>query len=187
MNNADILETPRLRLRFLSQDDFDFFFRMQSDPELMRYIRPPETDAGVIRERIDTLMKYGRENPGLGSLIVEWKATGQPAAMAVLRHVDYKPENELELGYVIAQEFQGKGLATEITRALAAWAFDRFSAPLVVAVTDPENLASQKVLLKCGFRLKGKRFIYGGECLEYELRSPAFDAAAPPGQSNPAL
>lgn len=170
----------------VSQDDFDFFYRLQSDPDLMRFIRPAETDTQVIRERIETLVKYGRENPGLGSLIVEWKESGQPAAMAVLRHIEYQPENELELGYVIAPEFQGKGLATEIAGALADYAFRRFSAPLVVAVTDPENLVSQKVLLKCGFRLKGKRFIYGGECLEYELRSPTFDAAAPPGQSRPA-
>lgn len=169
MNHLPLLETSRLNLRFVSHDDFEFVYQLQSDPETMRYIRPPETDRAVVKERIDMLMKYARENPGLGSMVAFWKETGAPVATAVLRHVDYQPENDLELGYVIAPGFRGLGLATEIAQGIATYAFKRFAVPNVVAVTDPENLASQKVLLKCGFRLKGRRVIYGSECLEFEL------------------
>ncbi len=169
MNHPPLLETPRLRLRLLSHDDFEFYYQLQSDPESMRYIRPPETDPAVVKERIDTLVKYAGENPGLGSMVAFWKETGEPVATAVLRHVDYQPQNELELGYVIAPGFRGRGLATEIAQSIAEYAFERFAVPKVVAVTDPENLPSQKVLLKCGFRPKGRRFIYGSDCLEFEL------------------
>lgn len=169
MSNLSLIRTPRLYLQLVSHDDFDFIYQLHSDPETMRYIRPPETDRAVIKERIDMLMKYARENPGLGSVVAFWKGTGEPVANAVLRHVDYQPENDLELGYVIAPAFRGMGLATEIAQGIATYAFKRFAVPNVVAVTDPENLASQKVLLKCGFRLKGRRVIYGSECLEFEL------------------
>lgn len=172
MHYPPLLETPRLQLRLLSHDDFDFYYQLQSDPETMRYIRPPETDPKVVRERIDTLLKYAQEHPGLGSMIAFLEETGEPVATAVLRHVDYQPENDLELGYVIAPGFRGLGLATEIAQSIAAYAFKRFAVPKVVAVTDPENLVSQKVLLKCGFRLKGRRVIYGSECLEFELIFP---------------
>lgn len=174
MNNVSLLETPRLHLRLLSQNDFDFYYHLQSDPETMRYIRPPEPDQAVVKERIDTLMKYALENAGLGSLVAFWKETQEPVATAVLRHVDYQPGNELELGYVIAPAFRGRGVATEITRGIAAYAFDRFAVPQVVAVTDPENLLSQKVLLKCGFQLKGRRLIYGSDCLEFVLTRQPF-------------
>lgn len=164
-----LLETPRLLLRLISHDDFDFFYHLQSDPETMRYIRPPETDRAVVKERIDMLMKYAGEHPGLGGMVAFSKETGEPVATAVLRHVEYQPDNDLELGYVIAPAFRGMGLATEIARSIAEYAFKRFGVPRVVAVTDPENLPSQRVLLKCGFRLKGHRAIYGSECLEFEL------------------
>lgn len=169
MNNLPLLETPRLQLRLLSQSDFDFYYELQSDPDTMRFIRPPEPDKAVVQERIDTLIKYAQEHAGLGSLIAFRKESLEPVATAVLRHVDYLPENDLELGYVIDPRFRGMGLATEIARGIAAYAFQRFPVPKVVAVTDPENLVSQKVLLKCGFRQKGHRFIYGSDCLEFEL------------------
>lgn len=169
MSNPPLLETARLQLRLLSQADFDFYYRLQSDPDTMRYIRPPEPDPAMVRARIDTLMEYAQNNPGLGSMIAFWKETPEPVATCVLRHVDYQPENDLELGYVITPAFQGRGLATEIARALADYAFRCFPAPKVVAVTDPENIVSQKVLLKCGFVEMGRRFIYGSDCLEFAL------------------
>lgn len=150
-------------------DDFDFYYRLQNDAEIMRFIRPPEPDMEIVRERIRTLEQYAQDNPGLGSMIAFWKETAEPVATCVLRHVDYQPENELELGYIIVPEFQGRGLATEIAQALAAFAFSRFAAPKVVAVTAPENYPSQNVLRKCGFQLSGQRFIYGSDCLEFVL------------------
>lgn len=166
---APFIESDRLYIRYLSMADFDFYYTLQSDPDTMRYIRPPELDAEVVRTRIVTLLHYAEDHPGLGSMIACWSDTAEPVATCVLRHVDYQPENDLELGYVIAPDFRGRGLATEIARALAAYAFERFDVPQVVAVTDPDNLPSQKVLLKCGFEPKGRRFIYGSECLEFVL------------------
>lgn len=169
MKHPPLLETQRLQLRLISHNDFDFFYQLQSDPETMRYIRPPETDRAAVSERIDMLIKYAGEHPGLGGMVAFSKETGAPVANAVLRHVEYQPENDLELGYVIAPAFRGMGLATEIAQSIAEYAFNRFAVPKVVAVTAPENLPSQKVLLKCGFRQKGRRVIYGSECLEFEL------------------
>ncbi len=172
MSDTLLIDTPRLHIRPLTMADFEFYYLLQSDPDTMRYIRPPEPDREVVRERIDTWDKYAAEHPGLGSKIVLDKETHTPVASCVLRHVDYQPENELEVGYVISPEFRGRGLATEITRALAAYAFQRFAVPHVVAVTDPDNFPSQKVLLKCGFQAVGRRFIYGSECLEFRLNNP---------------
>ncbi len=172
MSDTLSIETPRLHIRPLTMADFEFYYLLQSDPDTMRYIRPPEPDREVVRERVNTLEQYGAAYPGLGSKMVIWKETQALVATCVLRHVDYQPENELELGYIIMPEFRGLGLATEITRALAAYAFTRFAAPYVVAVTDPDNLASQKVLLKCGFQVVGRRFIYDSDCLEFKLINP---------------
>jgi len=147
--------------------DLDIFFALQSDPEMMRYIRPPETDREAVRERIAFLEKYNEENPGLGSLVAHWKSNGLPAASGVIRHSEYLPENDLEIGYMVLRDNWGQGLGTEIARGLSDYAFSQFEAPQVVAYVDLEHRASQRVLEKSGFRLVGKRFIYDTHNFEF--------------------
>lgn len=135
----------------------------------MRYIRPPEQDPEVVKGRIETFEKYAAENPGLGSLVGTLKTTGQFVSTAVLRHIEYQPGNELELGYLIVRDFWGQGLATEITQGIARYAFEHFGVEHIKAVVAPENLASQQVLLKSGFQPIGRRFIYDSDNLEFVL------------------
>ena len=59
------------------------------------------------------------------------------------------------LGYVIARLHQGKGYATEATRAIIHWAFQQPTIYRVNASTDLENVASQKVLEKAGMLREG--------------------------------
>ncbi|MBK8965140.1 MAG: GNAT family N-acetyltransferase [Saprospiraceae bacterium] len=167
MSKNFFLETTRLRIRPLTMADFDFFYSMQSDPEMMRFIRPPETDPAVIKSRIETMENYAAENPGLGTFLGVHKPDGSIAALCVLRHLEYQPGNDLEVGYLIARNYWGQGLATELTQALTEYGFGHFGVDLLKAVVDPENLASQKVLLKCGFAPAGKRMIYDSENLEF--------------------
>jgi RimJ/RimL family protein N-acetyltransferase len=56
---------------------------------------------------------------------------------------------------VIARSHQGKGYATEATRAVIAWAFRQPSLYRVNASTDIENIASQRVLEKAGMLREG--------------------------------
>lgn len=126
----------------------------------MQYIRKPDTARAVVRERMDKWEAYRLDNPGLGVFALVWKETGVLAGYCTLRHVDFKPGNDLELGYVIAPEYQGLGLATETTRALIDFAFGPLQAQKIVAFTDPDNAVSQKVLLKCGFQHNGIAQVY---------------------------
>jgi len=162
-------DSLRLRFRPVEPGDFDFIFQLQSNADLMRYIRTPETDPGVVRERMEMWRKYAEQNPGMGAFIMYAKDSGEKIGNCVLRHVDYLPGNDLELGYLLLQDYWGKGFATEAARSLAGYAFSQFDVPKVVAVVDPENLASRNVLVKCGFRLVGRRFIYNSDNLEFVL------------------
>ncbi len=63
------------------------------------------------------------------------------------------PESgELEIGYGIVASRRGRGYATEAVGAMVAVAWDYPAVMAVTATTDPENLASQRVLEKAGFR-----------------------------------
>jgi RimJ/RimL family protein N-acetyltransferase len=64
-------------------------------------------------------------------------------------------EGAVELGYGIDPDQQGQGYATEAVEALVAFALSKDKVSKVRAHTKPENTASQRVLIKCGFDRQG--------------------------------
>lgn len=82
--------------------------------------------------------------------------------------MDFDAGRDLEIGYVLLPRFAGQGLATEVASSLTDYLFRELRAEKVVAVTDPENAASQRVLEKCGFQPKSRLEIYGATCLLFE-------------------
>ncbi|MCR4719897.1 MAG: GNAT family N-acetyltransferase, partial [Firmicutes bacterium] len=61
-----------------------------------------------------------------------------------------------EIGYGILEEHQCQGYATEAVKAVLTWAFQNPKVTAVEAETDAENMASKRVLEKCGFIANGK-------------------------------
>ncbi len=169
-----MLETARLYLRFFEQNDFEDIFRLQRDAETMRYIRAPEPDPVVVQTRMDTWEKYHAENPALGVFTILRRENRQFVGYAVLRHAEFTPGKEIEVGYTLAPEMWGKGMATEVTKALLQYGFEQLEVPEIVAFTDPQNAASQHVLAKCGFQYVDKRTAYGGESNFFVLNRAAY-------------
>lgn len=58
---------------------------------------------------------------------------------------------QIEIGYTLSKKYWGKGIATEVSRALVKYCFLKTETNEVVAVTDLDNIGSQKVLEKAGF------------------------------------
>ncbi|GAA1745592.1 GNAT family N-acetyltransferase [Luedemannella helvata] len=59
------------------------------------------------------------------------------------------------LGYGMAASARGRGYATRATRLVAAWAFDQAGIERLIAGTAPDNVGSQRVLERAGFRREG--------------------------------
>jgi RimJ/RimL family protein N-acetyltransferase len=60
-----------------------------------------------------------------------------------------------EIGYGISDQYQNNGYAAEAVRAVLEWAFSHPEVIAVEAETVPDNIASKRVLEKCGFALNG--------------------------------
>ena len=60
-------------------------------------------------------------------------------------------DGRVEIGYGLHEEHWGRGYATEGVQALCRWAFGQEGVTAIEAETEPDNLASQRVLRKCGF------------------------------------
>ena len=67
----------------------------------------------------------------------------------------YEDGQNPEVGYGINDEFQRRGYATEAVKLALEWAFAHPGVKAVEAETDPDNIASQRVLVKCGFKATG--------------------------------
>jgi RimJ/RimL family protein N-acetyltransferase len=87
-------------------------------------------------------------------------AVAQRASGIVVGMCAYKgppgPDGAVEIAYGINPEYQGRGYATEVARALVAFAFGSGRVRLVYAHTRPEENASTHVLTKCGFEWIGE-------------------------------
>lgn len=71
----------------------------------------------------------------------------------------------IEIGYGINPEYEGKGLMTEAVSATVEWASKQPEVLSIEAETDPENIASKRVLEKSGFipskiGMEGQRYIW---------------------------
>lgn len=63
----------------------------------------------------------------------------------------------VEVGFGIATPEQRKGYATEGVDAVCGWAFEHFSLEAILGVMDVENVPSQQVLIRCGFKPREKK------------------------------
>jgi ribosomal-protein-alanine N-acetyltransferase len=166
-----ILETERLLLRTWTPEDAPAYFRVTSDPEVMRFIGGGVTDQTLEEtgQRLVRLMGH-QEKHGFGLWAVIEKSTGELAGTCGLKHLDDGPD--IEVGYHLGRAFWGKGYATEAARACVRYAFEQLQLAQLLAVVNPANFASQRVLEKCGLSYTGMGYYYKAEVKVYVVRAP---------------
>lgn len=152
-------ESPRLVARLPVRGDAPLLFAAYtSKPEVTRYMmwRPhrqvEETDefiAGCV-----AAVEAGTRFP---YVLAERSAPGQPIGMLEARPAEHK----VDLGYVLAPQFWGRGYMPEAVGALAALCLGAGGFFRVQAFCDVENVASRRTLEKAGFVCEGRheRFV----------------------------
>ena len=147
-----ILQSERLYARRYTLDDEEVFFRLNSDEEIMRYIRPPKNRHDSKLFLLENLQFY-EQHPGLGRWGLLEKNTDEFVGTFSLLPLEHT--NDVHIGYALLKDHWGKGYAAEIVKAGLEYVTRELKLPSVVAVTYPENVASQKVLLKNDFKPDG--------------------------------
>ncbi|HVJ54908.1 MAG TPA: GNAT family N-acetyltransferase [Aliidongia sp.] len=166
---ADIvLETARLRLEPWSPVHLDGLSVLNGDPLVMRYIggvpqTRDETTAAIERQR-------GRwDTHGFGWWSFIDRTNGKLIGAGCIQHLAGGIGNPLEIGWRLRPDCWGQGFASEAARAMAAFAFDRLSTPTLLAVADPENTASRRVMERLGMRYRGIEYWYEQDVATYEI------------------
>lgn len=145
------LVTARLVLRPMDEGDLDELVRLNDDPVVLRFTGDGPLDragaAEVLRARI--LPQYAH---GVGRLAVVDRAGGGFLGWCGLRRDGDGDGVTYDLGYRFHVHARGQGYATEAALAVLADAQHRLPAARVIGRVDPENVASQRVLERCGLR-----------------------------------
>lgn len=175
MTPTEILRTVRLTLTSWSLEDVDGLLAVHADPETMRYVRNgrPET-----RDEVATLIRsYMAEERRTG--VTKWRLTDQTDRI-VGRAGFGADDGGRELGYTIWRDLWGKGLASEIARALVAWHRENACDIPLWGYVAEGNPASARVLRKVGFVPQGIAHHHGVPCRVHRLPpSNACRQAAP--------
>ena len=152
----DLLATSRLRLRHWREDDVQAFFDIYSRDDVARWLGPqPRSAVATLEEAASRLGRWRDysatlESPyGLWAIVLTADDTDRPAGTTLLlplRDAD-GPTGDVEIGWHLHPDHQGRGLATEAaSELLAAAAAAGISE--VLALTDVDNEPSQAVAVR---------------------------------------
>ena len=153
---SGMLETERLRLRGITDSDFDAVHAYASDPEVVEYMTwGPSTEQDTLDFLARTQAQAAadpRIDYGLGVV----RKSDELLIGAVGLHMPSQDAHQGMLGYCFARGAWGHGFATEAANALLTFGFDVLGLKRIWAGCDPDNAGSIRVLEKIGMSLEGR-------------------------------
>ena len=175
------LVSARLFLRPLRQDDVDLVLELFTDPEMMEYAGGPMKEEAIRAETTGSVRRGADGSLGVWCIC----RTGTKEAIGTIallplpveaEHTDWEllrlgevPEGDIEIGYFLRKSEWGQGYVSEAVKRLLEFAFSVASLEEIVAVIDPRNTASRKVLARTGFLSEGDRRAYRETCPGFRI------------------
>jgi ribosomal-protein-alanine N-acetyltransferase len=177
------ISTPRLRLRETGPDDAYDLFRFRSDQEVQRYNIRPLRSMAEAQRLVATMQSWYRSAHAIQWGITMTNDTGDTNDASDADRVvgicglhEWLPQHRRAmLGYDLAREHWGRGIAYEAVCEVVRFGFDHLDLDRIEAVTIVENVRSVRLLERLGFtrldvrrdppsgaaRSDGQSFIYG--------------------------
>jgi len=156
-----MLETERLRLELWQEEDWQAFRPIATDPRVMHFLTggepwPDEQTRRWVRWQTIVYWRFG---------FCMWKLRlrGEDRLIGFcgLQPLVVEGKADIEIGWWLAPDLWGKGLATEAARRALGDGFIRCGLRRIVAVAHRENAASIQVMKKIGLRY-GREVVYKG-------------------------
>ena len=141
------IETERLLLRpFELSDDVAMFEGWASDPEVTKYLTwSPHTCVEGTHALLQIWVKQYEKPERINFAIVEKASNKLIGGIDVVGYLEGTPV----IGYVLGRAYWGKGYMTEACKRVLEFLFDKGYEEVRIDA-QKENIASQRVILKCG-------------------------------------
>lgn len=149
------LETERLILRrFNTMDAENMYKNWASDTEVTKFLTWPVHASVEVSKNIITTWEKDYTLSEYYQWCIELKTTGEAMGSISVVHV-INNISALEIGYCIARDYWGLGIASEAFTAVISYLFNEVRANRIEARHDVNNPASGKVMEKCGLVKEG--------------------------------
>jgi RimJ/RimL family protein N-acetyltransferase len=160
---------PAIRFVPFGEQHLPGFRSMLDDPLVRRYTRVPDPVPGDFDRTWVDRYESGKADGTRMNFAIEDADSGAFLGIAVAPQIDHE-ERTAELGYVLAAEARGRGVATEALRQLTVWAFEEQGMVRLQLLISVSNDASKRVAQRCGYRFEG---VLRGIYFKQDLREDA--------------
>ena len=155
-----IMETPRLIVRYFTIRDLEALVPILANSQVMEFsilgVHSRQQTKQFIEQR---LLSYLEPGFGLYALIhKEYKELIGYCGFFVQRVEQYK---EVEVGYRLAAQYWGQGLATEAARSICEYGRKKFNFKRLICLIEPDNKRSIRVAEKLDMKLEKEIVYYG--------------------------
>ncbi|MEN6316987.1 MAG: GNAT family protein [Clostridiaceae bacterium] len=144
-----LLETERLIIRNFVKNDWKDLYEYLSLKEVLKYEPSCESDEE------DCMKKAVERSKSNTFLAVCLKENGKMIGHIYFSQVEPKEYLTWEIGYIFNPEFYGRGYATEASRGILQYGIEELGAHRIIAMCNPENTASWKLLERLSMRREG--------------------------------
>lgn len=159
------IETKHLTMRQLSNEDWSLYYELQTAPEIIALCFDEPSEADIKAGFESRLPNWTADSEHWLCLVITEKESGNKVGVTGFNLTG----GVAEIGYLLLPSFHGKGYATESLEVLLAWSQDISEINSYNAVVTKGNIASERVLEKCGFNLSKV------EPNAYEIRGQLYD------------
>jgi RimJ/RimL family protein N-acetyltransferase len=151
MGAVVFFDTPRLTVRGMVASDVESFVAYRSDPDVARY---QSWEDYTVEQGATLVAEMQGLRPGIPGEWYQLAVVDEAGTLVgdLATCVDPAEHRQLEVGFTLAPEHQGKGYATEALHGLLGYAFGTLDMHRVIAVTDARNDAAAALLTRVGFR-----------------------------------
>jgi RimJ/RimL family protein N-acetyltransferase len=157
-----------------TKDDLDDYASMCADPEVMRYLGDGKAMSRTDTWRVIAMILGAWQLRGYGLWAVEDRVTRQFVGRVGFIHPEGWPG--IELGWMLARPFWGRGLATEAGQVCLNYGFESFGFTRIISCIHPENHRSIAVAKRLGEKQEGTTEMFGKPALIYAIRKGALTA-----------
>jgi RimJ/RimL family protein N-acetyltransferase len=152
------LETERLLLRDLSINDLEAMFKLDSNPDVHKYLGNNSiTTKAAAEKNIAFIIKQYKEN-GIGRFAVIEKSSGNFIGWSGLKFNKGKAEslngfeNFIDIGYRLIPKYWQKGYGLESAIACLDYGFKTMNYNIIYGAAQTKNIGSNKILQKIGLQ-----------------------------------
>ncbi|HEY0428052.1 MAG TPA: GNAT family N-acetyltransferase [Pyrinomonadaceae bacterium] len=167
-----MLETEHLIIRKFTPADACELIALRSDPEVSKYLGGSRMqNAEAVERRMQFYIGCYAEY-GFGMCAMIWKETDEMIGWSGLQPLE--ETGKTEVGYGMAKKFWRRGIGYECARAWLEFGFTKTGLEKIVAIAQPENTGSWRIMEKLGMHFEGIEEHYGLNCKLYSITKAEF-------------